>query len=636
MFPTISFTGNEVQGGTIPRMGVGFAGDSPNGSTILQDDLTWIKGSHSFKFGYDYRRYFYTDKSLSDAGAFTFSPRATDLPGFLDTTGHAFASFLLGGALRATHGIQGYTQAFRQPQHGVYMQDDWKVTPRLTMNYGFRWEIIPPFFEVTNRMSMVDLIIPNPEAGGRPGALVFRDRLNDTYWKMFGPRFGVAYRATDKMVIRAGYAMTNTPPIRNDWGYGGFTFGFNGNVNVPAGTSSTGFVDDPALYLSQRFPDMRGTLPNTDPSSANYNDVITTAPDANRPGYTQNYNFTIQYELPGSTVFEVAYVGNKGTRMWGGIGVFSELNTLPASMLSLGDLLNEPVADHPQYRPYASFPDDLTVAQALRPYPQFTRVYEAFPYNTNSNYNSMQTTVTRHLSNGLGFLAAYTWSKAIAYSDANGPASYYGQVQDYYNRKLERSVTEFNIPHSFKLTWVYETPFGKGRRFDLGWANWILGGWQLAANHQYRSGDPVSVSQSGVNSPAGFSTTIRPDLVGTELTLGGAPSKTDVSIPTPYLNPAAFAESPKTPDGVPLRVGTAPRFLSSVRGPHIMDETFRMAKRFYFRPEKQYFGIGMTMTNPFNRTTREFLSTSVGDSAFGTLVNRGGGRTIQLDARIEF
>ena len=107
----------------------------------------------------------------------------------------------------------------------------------------------------------------------------------------------------------------------------------------------------------------------------------------------------------------------------------------------MGDVLNDPVSLHPQYSPYAGFPTDQTVSQALRPYPQYYGVEEQFPYNTNSNYNSFQLTVTRHLTNGLGFLAAYTFSKAIGYVDSNGPAAYYTNVQDYYNRRLDRSVT---------------------------------------------------------------------------------------------------------------------------------------------------------------------------------------------------
>jgi hypothetical protein len=642
MFPYIAFNGpgSALQGNSIARMGVGFADFSPNGSWIYQDDLTWIRRNHTFRFGYEYKRYFYNDRALSDAGRFTFSARQTDSPGQLASTGNAFASFLLGGAYSTGHNIVGYSQAFRQPQHGMYVMDDWKVTPRLTLNLGFRWEIIPPFYETTGRMSEVSLAVQNPEAKF-PGALIFANQVNDTYWRQLMPRFGFAWRATEsgKLVVRGGYAITSTPPIANNWGYGGFTYGFNANVNQIAGTGKTGFADDPVAYLRDPYPNLQGQLPNTDPNSANNLDVSTTARDANRPGYTQNYNFTIQYELAHRTVLEVAYVGNKGTRMWGGTpgNGYSDYNGLPASMLSRGDILLDPVSAHPAFLPYPTFDTGLSVAQALRPYPQYGQVNEQFPYNSNSNYNSLQVTVTRHLTNNLGFLAAYTFSKAIGYIDANGPAAYYTSVQDYFNRKLDRSITEFSTPHQFKLTWVYETPFGKGRRWDLGsWLNPILGGWQFAGIHNYQSGLPIQVYYSGYNIPVGFAPGIRPDVVSSQETLGGAPSKTDFSNGTPYLNPAAFAVQPLTANGVPLRPGTAPRFLPNVRGPHQMRETFRMSKRFYIR-EKMFFGVGATADNLFKRTTREFLGLDIADpGSFGQLVQRGGGRTIQLEGRFEF
>jgi len=649
MFPVFHFSGTEDQGGTIDQEGVGFADKSNNGSYIYQDDVTWIHGKHSFRFGYQYSRYYYDDHALSGSGTFNFSPQETDQPGFLDDTGHSYASFLLGAVHSASNGVTGYSNAFRQPEHALYVVDDWKLTPKLTMNLGLRWEIIPPFYEVTGRMSEVDLNVPNPGAGNLPGALVFagpgRNRFNNTYWKEFGPRFGVAYQVNNKMVVRTGYAIMNTPPIVNNWSYGAFTYGFNGAVNVPAHYNPDGFVDNPAIYLSQPFPSLPSPLPNTNPALANYqSEVATTAKDANRPGYVQNWNFTIQYLLPSEMVLETAYIGNKGTRLWGAISnssgqaIFSELDGLPASMLSMGDLLNAPVSQYPQYIPYAGFPTTYTVSQALRKYPQFYGVEEQFPYNENSNYNSLQVTLTRHLSKDLGFLAAYTFSKAIGYSDQNGPASYYTTIQDYFHRGLERSVTSFNMPQNFKLTWIYEAPVGKGKRFDLHWANYIVGGWKLAAIQNYFSGLPIQLSESGNNIPPGFAPGIRPDVLSSDETVGGVPGTLDFFNGTPYLNPAAFAHSPVTGNGTPLAVGTAPRFLPNVRGPAQYSETVRMSKKFplYKQKESTFFQIGMTWSNPFNRITPYIEDTTVGDAAFGKVLAGGGGKTLQLDARIEF
>jgi hypothetical protein len=639
IFPEIKFSGNEYQGGTLAQMGVGFSDYSPNGSYVYQDDLTWIHGKHSFKFGYDYTRYFYNDRALSDAGVFSFTPRSTDLPGYLNDTGHAFASFLLGAANSANHNVVGFSNGFRQPYHAFYVMDDWKLSSKLTANLGFRWEIIPPFYEVTDRVSEIDLNAPNPGADNRPGALVFRPRVNNTYWKQLDPRIGLAYKVSNHVVVRAGYAIMNTPPIANNWGYGAFTFGYNGSVNLPAGTSPTGFIDNPAIYLSQPFPSLAAPLPNKDPSSANFTQGATTAPDANRPGYVQNWDFTVQYELPKQTLLEVAYVGNKGTRLWGGTpgSGFSEYDALPSRLLSMGDILNDSVSLHPEFSPYAGFPADQTVSQALRPYPQYLGVEEQFPYNTNSNYHSLQVTVTHHLTKGLGFLAAYTWSKAIGYIDSNGPAAYYATVQDYFNRGLERSVASFNLPQNLKLTWVYETPFGKGRRWDLHWANPILGGWQIAAIQNYSSGFPVAITESGLNVPQGFAPNIRPDVVfGQSQTVGGIPGNVDVQDPTQYLNPAGFTLSPLTANGTPLRVGTAPRNLPTTRGPAQLSEKLRVSKRFYLRSEKHFFEVAASMTNPLKRTYPYLQDTTVGDSAFGTLLLGGGDRVMQLNARFEF
>jgi hypothetical protein len=635
-FPVIKFSGNNYQGGTIDQMGVGAEDYSPNGSYIFQDDVTWMHGKHTVKFGYDYRRYVYNDRTSNSPGTFNFSPLQTALPGYSTETGDAFASFLLGAANSASQNIVGYSSGFRQPEHGLYVTDDWKITPKLTMNIGLRWEIIPPLYEVTNRMSEVTLAYPDLNAGGRPGILTFGGPFNNTYWKEFGPRFGLAYRVTDHMVVRAGYAMTNTPPIANSFGYN-FSYGYSAVVNIPA----LGNPHNAAFYLNSTFPSLSSPLPNTDPSSAEGNQVFTTARDANRPGYVQNYNFTIQYQLPGQTVLEVAYIGNKGTRLWGGApgsGGFTELDALPSKMLAMGDILNDSVSDHPQYIPYPNFDTGNTVSQALLPYPQYFGVEESFPYNTNSNYNAFQVTVTRHLTKGLGFLAGYTWSKAIGYVDQNGAASYYTVAQDYYNRGLERSVTSFNLPQSFKLTWVWDTPFGKGRRWDLGpWLNPVLGGWQLSAIHNYQSGMPVQVFESGLNIPPGFAFGIRPDvLTGVPLTVGSASQKVDVQNPTQWLNPAAFALSPQTAAGTPLGVGTAPRFFPTLRGPAGLSESFRIAKRFPIWKEGQYFEIGAVMTNPLKRTFASINDNTVGDEGFGTLLQNGGDRILQLSARIQF
>ncbi|MFN7994111.1 MAG: carboxypeptidase regulatory-like domain-containing protein [Bryobacteraceae bacterium] len=630
VFPLFNFSGADWQGGTIDKIGVGSYGASANGSWIINDDVTKIHGKHTFHFGYQYTRYYYNERNFSDSGVYNFSPVQTDLPGFEAQTGNAYASFLLGAASSASHYITDLSDAVRAPYHAAWFHDDWKVTPRLTLNLGLRWEIITPFYETTNRFSYIDLSQPDPAAGNRPGTLVFKNRPSNTYWGELGPRLGIAYQVSNKMVVRGGYAILNTPPITNGWGYGGFTTGYNATITVAKGTSPTGFADDPAIYLNQPFPGLGYSLPNTNPAAANFVANTTTAPDANRPGYTQNWNFSIQYELPKQTLIEVAYVGNKGTRLWG----FNALDVLPASRLSMGDTLLNPVSSNPQYIPYSGFPTSLPVSQALLPYPQYYAVNEAYPYNSNSNYTSLQVTATKHLTKDLGFLAAFTWSKTIDYQDSNG-AMGYGVPQDYYNRALERSVAGFNVPISVKLTWSYALPFGKGKKFDLHWANPVLGGWNLTGLQSYQSGLPIIVYQSGLNMPPGFGS-IRPDVINSNVSLGGVPTAVDYSVPTQWINPAAFASVPMTGNGVPLRVGTAPRTLPYLTNPRSMNETFRLAKEFPFLNERFHFRVGATAMNPFKRRYAYVVDTTVGDSAFGQVLQDGAFRQVQIDARIEF
>ena len=166
-FPAFRFGGSDYQGGTIAGIGVGWWGKGSNGSWIFRDDLTKISGKHTFHFGYQYARYFYDESNYSDPGTFNFRPTETSLPGYATQTGNAFASFMLGAVHNASHGIAGMSDGFRQPYHALWIMDDIKVTPKLTVNIGLRWEIITPFWEKTDRMSYISLGETDPTAGNK-------------------------------------------------------------------------------------------------------------------------------------------------------------------------------------------------------------------------------------------------------------------------------------------------------------------------------------------------------------------------------------------------------------------------------------------------------------------------------------
>ncbi|MBO0723125.1 MAG: TonB-dependent receptor, partial [Blastocatellia bacterium] len=638
-FPTLNFSGTAEQGGGIGaggRLGSGNAGGTYNGSTIVMDDLTIVRGSHNFKTGFELRKYYYNIRNRSGSGNFNFSPVQTGLPGFADSTGHSFASFLLGAVSSSSRGIAVANFGYRVAQPGFYFMDDWKITQKLTLNLGLRWEIIGGFNEVAGRESGIDLNKPNPGAGDLPGALVFTDEMGrksfqDPYYYMISPRVGFAYAVSKKLVVRGGYGINNTPFIANFNTPG--DFGFNGSIAVNSTTRTLPYPQAPVMYLQDPFPSFNGALPNRDPALANNQGIGYIAPDSNRVAYVQNYNLGFQYLLPASLVLEVSYIGNKGTRL-SSYGL-DNLNQLPVSALGYGDALIESLSDNPGLvpLPYAGFSG--TVAQALRPYPQYDSIGQVFPNFGTSNYNSLQVQLTRHLSRGLAIMAAYTWSKAIMVGSDSAIDS--AGAQDVYQRNLERTITSFSMPHVFKLTWVYDLPIGKGRKWNPGKVlGPLIGGWTLTGIHNYRSGDPLSISASGPQTVL-FNGTIRPDwIAGVPVILNSdADVKTDGSGRL-YLNPAAFAIVPVTGNNVPLRLGTAPPRLPGIFGPGVYSEDFGIRKNFAFT-EAAHLEFRVDMFNAFNRAGRGNPQTDLSNAQFGEITGaRFGPRNIQFEARIVF
>ncbi len=640
-FPVLTFSGQPFQGGGIGaggRLGSGNRGGSYNGSTIITDDLTLIRGKHNIKFGFEHRRYYYNTRSKSGSGDFAFSPVQTAQPGFLNQTGHSFASFLLGAVNSTSRGIAPSNFGHRWRNAGFYVQDDFKVNRKLTLNLGLRWEVIGGLIEVAGRMSGFDLTAANPAAGGRPGALVFVDDLGrrgfqDTYWKQLSPKFGFAYAMTDKMVMRGGYGINNTPPISNGFGFGG-TLGFNGSIAVNAGNTQRQFAEDPVMFIHNRYPDFTATLPNRNPSLNNNLGTTYTDPGSSRLPYVQNWNFGFQFQLPASSVLEVNYIGNKGTRLI--MKGFDNLNALPfTTVQQFGDLLPRPwTAASGVPLPYAGFTG--TVARALTPYPQVTGISQPFPTFGTSNYHGLQVQLTRHFRNGFSILGAYTWSKSIGFTDnaidAESPA-------DQFNRGLERSITSFNYPQVAKLTWIYELPIGPGKALNIGGvAGKIIGGWQLTGNHQFRSGAPIGIGTGGIANPIGAA---RPDLVAGQSIInnsGAGINFRGVNGGATYLNRAAFTNPPVFAGGqnVVQRLGTAPPLLPNIRNRHFTYEDLGISKNFRIREE---MGVELrgTFLNPFNRHGIGGLVTSIANPFFGQFTGQQmGGRNIELAMRVTF
>ncbi|HLN04340.1 MAG TPA: carboxypeptidase regulatory-like domain-containing protein [Bryobacteraceae bacterium] len=635
-FPQVTFTGTTVQGGSLVMLGRSNAGDEPNGSYIAQNDTTWIHGTHNFRFGTEIRKYFYNQDPIGNTtGTFTFSPDQTADPSNLQSTGFAFASFLLGAPGKTSQNISPVLPQSRWWNPAFYVTDDWKVSRRLTLNLGFRWDIIGGLYELNHRSSGFDPTLPNPGADGYPGALIFlsqlhRNSFQNTYWKGFGPRAGFAYQISPWMVLRGGYGINYSPPISNGFGLASID-GYDGSNNFQ--TSKR----DPVFYWDNGYPAYTHTLPVIDPTLDNGNGINYIAGNSNRQPYAQNYTLGFQFLLPKNTTLSANYVGNKGTRL--DAQPFNNLNQLNPKYLALGDALLDDISQHPNIPlPYPSFTG--TVAQALLPYPQYAGggVISQFPYWGTSHYDSAQLLVTHRTGKGLSFLVAYAFQKTL--TDTSAALAYYGYSQDVYNRKLEKSVASFDRPQVLKVTWIYELPFGRGKQFlnHGGVLNQVVGGWTATGIQIYQSGDPLLIESGLSGAGYWFNGDVRGDV------LTGVPLKVPLSGPFDfaggtgigYLNPAAYAEPPTTPNGVVLRPGTAPHYLGNVRGPRNPTENFGFFKDFPFR-EGMFFQIRCDLLNAFNRAGLGDPDTNLSDPTFGRILNAGQGpRRIQVAGRFTF
>ena len=355
--------------------------------------------------------------------------------------------------------------------------------------------------------------------------------------------------------------------------------------------------------------------------------------DSSRLPYVQNWNLGFQYQLPANTVVEVNYVGNKGTRLlaYG----FDAMNQVPLSELSRGNSLQDPwTAASGVPLPYPGFTG--TVLQALRPYPQFTGIGQAFPTLGTSTYNALQVQATRHLKNGLSILAAYTFSKSINTAGDNALDS--EGIADVRNRSIEKSISSFNYPQFLKLTWIYELPFGPNKALNIGGvAGKVVGGWSLTGNHFVRSGSPLSV---GVNVASNPITVARPDLIL------GVPIITNADAGVSfrgfaggetYLNRAAFADPPVYPGGrnVIQRLGTLGPVLPNIRGPLSHGHDLALVKAHKFGDNVSWELRGV-FTNFMNHPLRNNPVTALSSPFFGQITGKSGGRNVELSTRVTF
>lgn len=480
----------------------------PRNIFAIEGSVSHQHGKHSLKFGEDIRWLHFNEAQHNAAsGNFNFSRAYTQGPNPLQassTAGFGFADFLLGDADSGS--IQTMSpMSTMGSYYGLYAQDDWRTTSRLTLNLGLRWEVNVGNSEKYNRIAIWNATEASPLASN-PGLSNLLGSVNwiggnnpsntiATDWRGFGPRFGFAYSLNSKTVIRGGYGIDYLPRPVYANGFGALET----NQTTTMVASINGGLT-PYTTISNPFPTgIIASLNDRNPLvDAGTSIALSEHPTA--LGYAQMWNFGVQRELPGKMVLDVHYWGNKGTHdaddATSVLGsVTRNIDQLPDQYLALGSTLTQLVPN-----PFAGLglggvlaPAQISRQQSLLPFPQYTGISQDFGPWGDSMYEAGSVQVERRLSSGLTFSAVYTRSKNI--DDVRTPL-------DNYDLHAERALAAEDVPNNFRLSWVYSLPFGHGRAYGAK-ANRVvdavLGGWDFNSFITLMSGMPIGISRPAVN-----------------------------------------------------------------------------------------------------------------------------------------
>ena len=640
---------------------------------VINDLLSWVVGNHTLKFGGEWRNAGGNVRAgTNESGSFSFNRDTTSLP-FVNS-GHPIAGYLLGAVSSGTVAFRSVSAWYpRQKVYVAHAGDTWKVTPKLTVNYGVRWDTFTPFKEKYNRLSFFDPVGANPGAGGRPGRLAFagddygqasfgRDVPEETWWKGFAPRLGIAYSWDQKTVIRTGYGVFYTQAFYPGWG-GGMSLD---GLNLDQTFNTTGFGGiEPAFYLQNGFPQNFQRPPFIREDFKNGQGILYRPIDANRRPYSQQWNLTIERELPLDIAVSAAYVGNKGTRLPSNLDPINVLNPSDPKVQALGARLLENFRPGETVKfagtpsevrvPYAGWREQMTgcapsVAQALLPYPQYCDRLQGLNENVgNSIYHSFQAKAEKRFSRGVFMLVSYTVPKLItdAADNTQRDASNWNASQGIispFERGRNRSLAPDDVPQFLSATFVYELPFGRGKRWlNSGFAAGVLGGWQVSTIYRYSRGTPYFFRSTQCNVPGQFR---QGCMVG--IRPGADPLLQDPNDFDPARGPL-FDVNAFEPLSAFEQFGYAGKGVrvTNVRGPNFHNQDFsvmkntRIKERVNFQIRAEFFnmwnyhyfinpgGFNIGGNFPFNN---DIASPNFGRHT-GDVSNP---RTIQLGARFEF
>lgn len=632
----------------------------------LQNNVLLTKGKHFITLGFQYQALqdnfnnpltgTLASFSFSNNETANFSPTGT----LVSTTGLSYASYLLGlvDSSSVTQNAVAETGG-RYKTYAGYVQDDIKVSSRLTVNLGLRWNVWGSFKEVYDRMSFFNPNLANPLAGGHLGALQFAgdgpnschcDTPIKTHYINPGPRLGLAYRVDEKTVIRAGFSLV--------YAHAG---GVGGRVNGRQGLSQLGFntsasfssvaTGQPAFNWAGGYPAFQ-PAPFINPSyGIGFITAAAGAPIAGpgtaqtitfgdpdiggKPPYYENWNINLQHSFTPSLTLSVAYSGSGGHFLPGAGNLGPMTNQIPLQYITLGPLLGQTASAATLAQAQAIFPNIAipfsnftgTIAQTLKPYPQYNGIANPWANLGISTYNALQTTLTRRFSQGLTFTLAYTFSKELDDLVAS--------PRNPFDDSLEKAPGAIHHAHVGSLIFVYQLPFGAGHKLNSGSkvVSAVLSHWQISGLATYQSGAPLVIG--GTCTSGGILGTCYPNYspsfsgnvwINGDFGSGGAPVTS-----TPYLNKAAFV------DPAAYTVGNIARSAPyGLFAPHNADLDLSIRREFSIR-EHVRLALQADAFNINNAVHFGTPGTNIDAANFGTVSSMANQpRKLQFSGRITF
>src|SRR6266852_6547567 len=688
-FPQFGFGGSPLGIGYQGFGGGSFDNAIPN-SLLVADSVTWIKGRHSLRMGFEWRHsQFSRIANANTSPTYTFQNLQTAVSANNTLTGDPFASFLLGLPQEESLTVSSHNPRWIANYYVGYVQDDFKFRKDLTLNLGLRYDVDTPRHEALGAQSVLDLTAPNngnaavPISPAVPGALIYGSNATGakTYYKDFAPRLGFAY-APERLfghlrntAIRGGYGIYYAALSYTDFG-DSLTIGTTAN---PDFNSANRFTSFPAQSLDAGFPGFTPPSNATDPARLNGNfqgSPIYVAPRYGRPGMVQNWSFEIQHQFAPDLIFSIGYIGNHATRLHANLLQF---NSIDPKYYSLGTRIEtETFGDPAGQATLASlgvtvpswfiplYGSSEPIGQVLRPFPQYQGISSALENVGQSTYNALEAKLERRFHNGLNLLAAYTFSKTLTDADSAFPFfsvfqsnNFAGTVQNPFNLKTEKAVSLQDTPHAVVISYLYELPAGPGKKYlSHGVGSKVLGGWQIGGVHRYQSGTPTlynTFAPSPQFSGGNFKYSLIPGVpiyspnkssFNPALGNSGCVEDPNTGLFTGlstnnYFNCAAFFDQ-NAPGLVAQRgyqFGNLPTIVGNIRSPHYFSEDFSIIKRTAIS-ETHWLIFKADIPNAFNRHIFGALDGNILDNNFGipngprNVVNAI--RQIQLTLRYQF